>query len=210
MSHWKSHQSQQNCRGRRRPCQFQPQGGAEQDPGILRSKSKDTISAADFIWRLEDLAKTNRWIDAQNYYHFANSLRNMAREWLSSVVIWDDNEHDQPLWSDFKEIFKQEYAVQMNERLILEGLSSLAMKPNETTNMLLTQITRTVRVIKESFENYRAITLDLLNNINHGISNQTFRTFKWQYTAMMFNFFKMNLFKAALTLELRAVMAQQG
>ncbi len=23
-------------------------------------KSKDTISAADFIWRLEDLAKTNR------------------------------------------------------------------------------------------------------------------------------------------------------
>jgi hypothetical protein len=69
------------------------------------SNSKDTILAADFIQRLEDLAKTNRWSDAQTYYHFANSLRNPAREWLSSVVAWDDNEHDQPLCSDFKEVF---------------------------------------------------------------------------------------------------------
>ncbi len=165
--------------------------------------------AADFIRRLEDLAKTNRWSDAQTYYHFANSLRNSAQEWLSSVVDWDDDEHDQPLWSDFKEVFKQEYAVQTNERLILEGLANLAMKLNKTTNELLTRITRTVRVIKESFENYGAITPDPHNDINHGISNQTFRSFKRQYTAMIFNFFKMNLFKAALTPELRAVGAQQ-
>jgi hypothetical protein len=111
--------------------------------------------------------------------------------------------------SDFKEVFKNEYTVQTNERLILEGLANLAMKPNETTNKLLTWITRTVRVIMESFKNYGAITPDPLNDINHGISNQTFRTFKRQYTAMMFNFFKMNLFKAALMPELRAVVAQQ-
>ncbi len=99
--------------------------------------------------------------------------------------------------------------MQTNERLILEGLANFAIKPNETTNKLLTWITRTVRVIKESFENYEAITPDPLNNINHNISNQNFRTFKRQYKAMMFNFFIMNLFKAALTPELRAVVAQQ-
>ena len=102
--------------------------------------------------------------------------------------------------------------MQTNERLILEGLANLAMKPNETnetTNELITRITWTVRVIKESFLEYGAFTPDPHNNINHGISNQTFRTFKRQYTSMMFNFFKMNLFKAALTPELRAVVAQQ-
>jgi hypothetical protein len=83
------------------------------------------------------------------------------------------------------------------------------MKPNKMTNELLTRITRTVRVIKETFMDYRAITQDLHNDINHRISNQTFRTFKRQYTNMMLNFFKMNLFKAALTPELRAVVAQQ-
>lgn len=178
-------------------------------PEFFGSKSKDSISAADFIRQLEDLAKTNRWLDAQIYYHFANSLRNPARERLSSVVNWDDDEHNQPPWSDFKEIFKQEYAVQTNKRLILEGLANLAMKPNKMTNELLTRITRTVRVIKESFVDYGAITPDPHNDINHGISNQTFRTFKRQYTAMMFNFFKMNLFKAVLMPELRAVIAQQ-
>jgi hypothetical protein len=43
-------------------------------PEFFGTKSKDTISAADFIRQLEDLAKTNRWSDAQTYYHFTNSL----------------------------------------------------------------------------------------------------------------------------------------
>jgi hypothetical protein len=81
------------------------------------------------------------------------------------VVDWDNDEHDQPLWSDFKEIFKQEYTVQTNKRLILEGLANLAMEPNEMTNELLTKITRMVKVIKESFADYGAITLDPLNDI---------------------------------------------
>ncbi len=155
------------------------------------------------------MAKTNRWTDAQTYYHFANTLRNLARKWLSSVVDWDDDERDQPVWSEFKDIFKQEYAVQTNERLILEGLANLAMKPSETTNKPLMRITNTTRVKKESFAEYRAITPDLLNNQNDGISNALFHQFKKQYTAMMFNFFNMNLFKAALTPELWSSVAQQ-
>jgi hypothetical protein len=158
---------------------------------------------------LEDLAKTNRWTDAQTYYHFANSLRNPVQKWLSSVVDWDGEEQDQPLWSDFKDIFKQENALQTNERLILEGLANLAMKPKETTNELLTRITRTTQVNKESFAEYGGITPDPLNNRNNGISNHAFRTYKKQCTTMMFNFFKMNLFKVALTPELRSVVAQQ-
>jgi len=76
------------------------------------------------------------------------------------VVDWDDEENDQPLWSDFKDVFKLECAVQTDEQLILEGLANLAMKPNE----LLTRITRTTRVIKESFAEYGGITPDPLNN----------------------------------------------
>jgi hypothetical protein len=71
---------------------------------------------------------------------------------LSSMVDMDNKEPDQFLWLEFKDLFKQEHAVQMNERLILEGLSNLAMKPTETTNEVISRITRTVRVIKESFK----------------------------------------------------------
>jgi len=173
------------------------------------AKSKDTISAADFIRRLEDLAKTNRWMDTQTYHHFTNSLRNPAREWLSSIVDWNTDKNVRLVWSDFKDLFKQEYAVQTNDKLILEGLSNLAMKSNETTNELLTRITRTTRVIRESFDEYDAKIPYPQNDLNGGISNARFRAFLRQYDAMWINFFKMNLFKAALTPELRSVVAQQ-
>jgi hypothetical protein len=178
-------------------------------PEFFGAKSKDTISAADFIRQLEDLAKTNRWTDAQTYHHFANSLRNPAWEWLSSIVNWNPDENVWLVWSDFKDLFKQEYAVQTNYKLILEGLSNLAMKPNETTNELLTRITRTTRVIRESFDDYDAKIPYPHNDRNDGISNHSFRRFLRQYDAMWINFFKMNLFKAALTPELRSVVAQQ-
>jgi hypothetical protein len=173
------------------------------------AKSKDTISTAGFIRRPEDLAKTNRWMDAQTYHHFANFLRNPAREWLSSIVDWNTDENVRLVWSDFKDLFKQEYAVQTNDKLILEGLSNLAMKPNETTNEVLTRITRTTRVIRESFDDYDAKIPYPHNDVNGGISNHSFRRFLRQYDVMWINFFKMNLFKAALIPELRSVVAQQ-
>jgi hypothetical protein len=93
--------------------------------------------------------------------------------------------------------------------LILEGLANLAMKPNETTNELLTRITRTTRVIKESYaENGGKIPYPL-NDRNNRISNHAFWTFLRQHDTMWINFFKMNLFKAALTPELRLVVLQQ-
>jgi len=134
---------------------------------------------------------------------------NLAREWLSSIVDWNTDENVRLVWSDFKDLFKQEYAVQTNDKLILEGLSNLAMKPNETTNELLTRITRTTRVIRESFDDYDAKIPYPHNDVNGGISNNSFRRFLRQYDAMWINFFKMNLFKPALTPELRSVVAQQ-
>ena len=83
------------------------------------------------------------------------------------------------------------------------------MKSNETTNELLTRITRTTRVIRESFDEYDAKIPYPQNDLNGGISNARFRAFLRQYDAMWVNFFKMNLFKAALTPELRSVVAQQ-
>ncbi len=83
-------------------------------------------------------------------------LEPLSGSWLSSIVDWNTDENARLVWSDFKEPFKQEYAVQTNDKLILDGLSNLAMKPNETTNELLTRITRTTRVIRESFDEYDA------------------------------------------------------
>jgi hypothetical protein len=64
------------------------------------------------------------------------------------------------------------------------------MRPNETTNELLTRITRTTRVIRESFKEYEAKIPLPPNNINHGISNRVLRAYLQQYNAMWINFSK--------------------
>ncbi len=125
------------------------------------------------------------------------------------MVDMDNREPHQHLWSDFKDLFKQEYAIQTNESLILEGLSSLAMKLNKTTNKVISSITDMVQVIKESFADFGGKIPEPLKDINGGISDESFGTFLKRHNAMMFNFFKMNLFKAALIPDLRSVMAQQ-
>jgi hypothetical protein len=153
--------------------------------------------------------KKSRWMDAQTYYNFANTLRNPAPEWLSSMVDMDNEDPNQLLWMDFKGLFKQEYAVQTNDRLILEGLSNLAMKPNEMTNEVISQITRTVKGFKESFYDFGGVIPYPQNYLNGSICNNTFRTFMRQHNTMMFNYFIMNLFKAALTSDLRAVVAKE-
>jgi hypothetical protein len=139
----------------------------------------------DFIWWLEDLAKTNKWTYTQTYYNFAKALRNPAQKWLLYMVNMDNDKPDQHLWSDFKDIFKKEYTVQTNERLILEGLSNLVMKPTETTNEIISRITDTVRVVRESYTNYRGKIAHPQNDINGGISNHTFTTFIRRHEAMI-------------------------
>jgi hypothetical protein len=85
------------------------------------------------------------------YYHLANALRILARKWLFSVVDKENEELTQLKWSVFKDIFKHEYTIKTNEQFILEGLISLAMKPEEVTKDFINCVTDTMVIIKESY-----------------------------------------------------------
>jgi hypothetical protein len=75
------------------------------------------------------------------------------------------------------------------------------MKPTETTYEIISCITNTIRVIRESYKDYGAKIPKLQNNINGGILNHAFQTFLKAHNANMYNFFKLNLFWATLTPE---------
>jgi hypothetical protein len=95
------------------------------------------------------------------------------------MVYMDNEEPNQHLWSDFRDLFKQEYAVQTNERLIL------AMKHHETTNEVISRIMDTIWVIKEAFEDFGGKITEPLNDINIGISDNSFWQFLKRHNAMM-------------------------
>jgi hypothetical protein len=51
-------------------------------------------------------------------------------------------------WTNLKPRFQKQFATQTDDKQIIDGLSNLAMVPNETTGELLARITNTMVIIK--------------------------------------------------------------
>ena len=100
-------------------------------PEYFGQKGKDNITAIVFIRKIEDLACTNRWTDATTYANVANNLKGFAREWLFATVEMLDWTPAQLTWTNLKPRFQRQFATQTDEKMIMEGLSNLAMKPGE-------------------------------------------------------------------------------
>jgi hypothetical protein len=95
--------------------------------------------------------------------------------------------------------------------MIMEGLSNLAMKPGESTGELLARITNTMVIIKESYASYENKPPVPANfDVNNGFTMLVCRQWKDDVLNNTQQFLKMQLFRAALTPELRKVVAQRN
>ena len=121
-----------------------------------------------------------------------------------------DWEGDQLTWTNLKPRFQFQFATQTDDSLIIEGLSNLAMKPRESTSELLARITNTMVIIKDSYASYENKPLAPANfDVNNGFTMPVCRQWKDDALNNAQQFLKMQLFRAALTPELRKVVAQR-
>ena len=179
-------------------------------PEYFGQKGKDNITAIVFIRKIEDLARTNRWTDATTYANVANNLKGFAREWLFATAEMLDWTPAQLTWTNLKPRFQRQFATQTDEKMIMEGLSNLAMKPGESTGELLARITNTMVIIKESYASYENKPPAPANfDVNNGFTMPVCRQWKDDVLNNTQQFLKMQLFRAALTPELRKVIAQR-
>jgi hypothetical protein len=102
-------------------------------PDFFGQKAKDTIRALDFIQHIDDLTKTDSWTDTVTYNNFANPLKGVVRRWLYSMVDTLNYTDYELIWSTFKPLLQNQFALQSNNKLIMEGLSNFAMMPTEDT-----------------------------------------------------------------------------
>jgi hypothetical protein len=95
------------------------------------------------------LARTNHWTDTATYANVTNAFKGFAREWLFATADMLDWTDAQLTWTNLKPRFQKQFATQTDDKQIIEGLSNLAMGPNETTGELLARITNLMVIIKE-------------------------------------------------------------
>ncbi len=155
-----------------------------------------------------DLARTNNWNVTTAYANVANALKGFARDWLFATVEMLDWEGDQLTWTNLKPRFQRQFATQLDDKLIINGLSNLTMKTTESTGELLARITNTMVIIKESYAAY-------VNKVEAS-QHDSYRGYldakatKWKNDSVnnAMQFLKMQLFWAALPGDIRKVVAQ--
>ncbi len=157
------------------------------------------------------MACTNRWNDTTTYANVANTVKGFAHDWLFATVEMLDWTADQLTWTNLKTRFQRQFATQTDEKMIIEGLSNLAMNPHESTGELLARITNTMVILKDSYASYEnKPAAPAHHDINGGFTVPTARRWRDEALNNAAQFLKMQLFKAALPADLQKVMEQRN
>jgi hypothetical protein len=114
------------------------------------------------------------------------------------MVYYLDYTADRLTWTNLKPRFQKPYALQTNDKLIVEGLSNITMKPNKNTCDLLNRVTDTMVIIKESYSNYRNKAVTPVTVDNNGYMTATADRWNRDTVNNMMQFFKLQLFLVAL------------
>jgi len=174
-------------------------------PDFWGQKAKDNVTAIVFIRKIDNLARTNNWNDTTTYANMANALKGFTRDSLSATAEMLDWPMDQLTWTNLKPSLQKQFETQTDDKLIIDGLSNLAIGLNETTVELLARITHTMVIIKESYAAYENKVEAPPQDGPGGVGYLEATATQWKNDAVnnMLQFFKMQLFRAALPGDLR-------
>jgi len=101
-------------------------------PDFYGQPEKDTISASEFMARMDECQVTNEWNDITTFSYFRLALRDQADKWLSSIVCHLQLKAGQKTWTHIRPVFKQ------NLLLFWMTNSSLMVWQNWHTDLMKT------------------------------------------------------------------------
>jgi hypothetical protein len=100
-------------------------------PEFFGEKAKDTVTAQEFILRIDEYQVSNDWNDTTTFANFQLCLRGEAEEWLSSTVRHLKLTAAQKTWTRIRPLFKREFATTSDDKLIVDGLANLSHRQGE-------------------------------------------------------------------------------
>ena len=136
-------------------------------PEYYGEKTKDTVSAQEFINRIDECQVSNDWNDTTTYANFWLCLRGEAEEWLSSTVRHLKLTPAQKTWTRLRPLFKKEFATSSDDKLIIDGLANFAHKHGENPRKLFSRLEKLCNVLHENYASYQ-IKPERPNPLNDG------------------------------------------
>jgi hypothetical protein len=124
-------------------------------PEYFGEKSKDTVTAQEFISRIDECQVSNDWNDTTTFTNFRLCLIGEGEEWLSSMVCHLKLTAAQKTWTCICPLFKREFATTSNNKLIVDGSANLAHKQGENPRKFFSRLEALFNVLHENFASYR-------------------------------------------------------
>jgi hypothetical protein len=117
-------------------------------------KGKDTVSAQQFISRIDECQVSNDWKDTEAFANFNLCLQGEADEWLSLTCQLLELTAAQKTWTQIRPLFKREFAALSNDKLIVDSLANLAHRPGENPRNFLSRLEKQLNVLHENYASY--------------------------------------------------------
>ena len=180
-------------------------------PEFWGQKDKDSISANEFVKRVNKMKSANNWTEKVTFDNFSLALKGEVNVWLDSQIILTKIEGDREQWSIIRPYFKEEFATESDDKLILDGLAHMAMRPTENVRSFFGRINAVNKVIKDAYDSYTLTPADPVadNAGNITMTAANFQAYKKALIDNVMEFNILNQFRAALLPELRRVINLQ-
>jgi hypothetical protein len=180
-------------------------------PEFWGQKEKDSISANEFVKRVDKLKSANNWSEKVAFDNVGLALKGEANVWLDSQVTLKHIEGDREQWSIIRPYFKEEFATESDDKLILDGLAHMAMRPTENVRSFFGRLNAVNKVIKDAYDSYTIKPAAPVPD-NNGNITMPFANFQAYQKALIDNVMEFNIlnqFRAALLPDLRRVINLQ-
>ncbi len=180
-------------------------------PEFWGQKDKDSISANEFVKRVDKMMSANNWSDKVAFNNFGLALKGEANTWLDSQVMLKKIVGDRERWTIIRPFFKEEFATESDDKLILDSLAHMAMWPSENVRSFFRRLNKVNTVILDAYQGY---TLTPPDPVADGAGNITltlndFNAYKKALVENVVEFYILNQFRAALLPDLRRVINLQ-
>jgi hypothetical protein len=179
-------------------------------PEFWGQKDKDSIAAAELAKRIDWIISANGWTDEEAYHNFGMALRGSANIWLESMVTLQKIRGDRERWSIIKPLFKAEFAVETDDKLILDGLAHMAMRPSENVCDYFGRLNKTNKIIMEGKRSYSLLPAKPVPQANGFLDTDEVEAYYKICDEAIGEFYLLNFFRAGLPTELKRVLNLQA
>jgi len=186
-------------------------------PEFWGQKDKDSITANEFVKRVDKMMSANNWFNKIAFDNFGLALLGSANTWPDSQVTLKKIVGDWECWTIIRPFFKEEFTTESDDKLILDGLTHMAMRPTKNIPDFIGRLNKVNTIILDAYHGYTITPPNPVPDANGNPvpdvnGNITYTDHLAHNRALVDNvveFYLLNQFWAALPPDLRRVINLQ-